>query len=166
MKPFHAYSVLAALVLSLAAPVAGAATRPPVLQPDKLLILSTTDVRGKTGPCGCHIPKGGLARRASFVDSLRLTYGQVLLVDNGGFFPAEDNRRAAPGFMLDVMKTLGVRPSEAISIGDETRDIDAGRKAKLATAGVSWGYTQPQALADKTPDHMLGNVPDVVALLT
>ena len=65
-----------------------------------------------------------------------------------------------------VMKTLGVKPSEAISIGDETRDIDAGRKAKLATAGVSWGYTQPQALADKTPDHMLGNVPDVVALLT
>ncbi|MBI1798612.1 MAG: hypothetical protein HYR73_02875 [Candidatus Eisenbacteria bacterium] len=24
----------------------------PVLQPDKLIILSTTDVKGKTGPCG------------------------------------------------------------------------------------------------------------------
>ena len=34
--------------------LAGAATKTatPVLQPDKLIILSTTDVKGKTSPCG------------------------------------------------------------------------------------------------------------------
>lgn len=33
--------------------LAGAtATKAPVLKPDKLLILSTTDVKGKTSPCG------------------------------------------------------------------------------------------------------------------
>lgn len=29
-----------------------AASRSTVLEPDKLIILSTTDVKGKTGPCG------------------------------------------------------------------------------------------------------------------
>ena len=32
--------------------LAAAATRSAVLEPNKLIILSTTDVKGKTGPCG------------------------------------------------------------------------------------------------------------------
>jgi len=48
-----------ALALALAAP---AHTGTSTLQPDKLIILSTTDMKGKTLPCGCHVPKGGIAR--------------------------------------------------------------------------------------------------------
>jgi len=45
--------VLLAVLLVLAVVLSGAsATRSPVLQPDKLVILSTTDVKGKTSPCG------------------------------------------------------------------------------------------------------------------
>ena len=43
-----AVAVLA--VILLAAGVSRA--KGPVLQPNKLLIISTTDVKGKTGPCG------------------------------------------------------------------------------------------------------------------
>ncbi len=44
-------AVLAALVTM--ALLAGAAARSAkVLEPDKLVILSTTDVKGKTSPCG------------------------------------------------------------------------------------------------------------------
>ena len=32
--------------------LAGAASKHTVLQPDKLIIISTTDVKGKTSPCG------------------------------------------------------------------------------------------------------------------
>ena len=64
-----------------------------------------------------------------------------------------------------VMKTLGVKAADTISIGDETRDVDAGRKARLATAVVAWGYTQPEALAAKGPDHVLREMKDIVALL-
>jgi hypothetical protein len=44
-------AALAALSVLL---LAAAATRAagPVMQPDKLVILSTTDVKGKTSPCG------------------------------------------------------------------------------------------------------------------
>lgn len=44
-------AVVAAVVTWLA--LAGAtASSGPILQPDKLIILSTTDVKGKTSPCG------------------------------------------------------------------------------------------------------------------
>ncbi len=43
-------SVLAIMVWLLLAAAGGKSG--PVLQPDKLVIISTTDVKGKTGPCG------------------------------------------------------------------------------------------------------------------
>jgi hypothetical protein len=42
--------VIAAVCWLLLAGAAG--NRGPVLQPDKLIIISTTDVKGKTSPCG------------------------------------------------------------------------------------------------------------------
>jgi hypothetical protein len=45
--------VLAAAVLAVVSwLLLSAATAPKILQPDKLIILSTTDVKGKTSPCG------------------------------------------------------------------------------------------------------------------
>ncbi len=46
--------ITAAAVLAIAAILALAAATPsgPPKEPDKLIILSTTDVKGKTGPCG------------------------------------------------------------------------------------------------------------------
>jgi phosphoglycolate phosphatase len=64
-----------------------------------------------------------------------------------------------------VLKTLDVAPSETISIGDETRDIDSGRECGLVTGAVCWGYTNPEALAAERPDHMLHDVSDVIAKL-
>ena len=43
-------AVLAVIALTLM--LGAAAKRTTVLQPDKLVILSTTDVKGKTSPCG------------------------------------------------------------------------------------------------------------------
>jgi hypothetical protein len=46
-------AALAALVLvAMLAMQAATAANAPLLQPDKLVILSTTDVKGKTSPCG------------------------------------------------------------------------------------------------------------------
>ncbi len=53
---------------------------------------------------------------------MKTSYGQVMLVDNGGFFPEEDNRRDAAWFLMDAMKTLG---TDAVNVGD--RDLRFGR---------------------------------------
>ena len=105
---------LATLLLASGFVLLSGSAREPILKPDKLVILSTTDVKGKTVPCGCHIPKGGLSRRASYIDSVRTTYGQVLVVDNGGFFPEDEPHRDAAPFMIDAMMTLGI---DAVNVG-------------------------------------------------
>ena len=120
------------------------ASRPAVLQPNKLVILSTTDVKGKTIPCGCHVPKGGLSRRAAFADSLRAAYGQVLLLDNGAFFPEDEVHRDAAWFLMDAMKSLG---TDAVNVSD--KDLLFGR-AFLEQRARKAGLTMVSAnLLDK-----------------
>ena len=113
--------IFASLLLLPALSAAATSSRGAVLQPDKLVILSTSDVKGKTSPCGCHIPKGGLSRRAGFADSIRAQYGQVALVDNGGFFPESDGQQDLAWFIMDVMNRLN---TDAVGIGE--RDLRYG----------------------------------------
>jgi uncharacterized low-complexity protein len=52
MKSLKSRLSAAALLAVIAILVAAAAPSGPAREPDKLIILSTTDVKGKTGPCG------------------------------------------------------------------------------------------------------------------
>ncbi len=124
MKPTVSRLLAAAALATLTVVLSGAtASRDAVLKPDKLVLVSTTDVKGKTSPCGCHIPKGGLSRRAAYLDSLRADYGQVMLVDNGGFFPEDgETHRDVAVFLMDMMKKLNVT---AVNVGE--RDLVYGR---------------------------------------
>ena len=95
-------TALAAFAVAALAAAAIAA----VGEPDKLVILSVSDVMGRVNPCGCDIPTGGLARHAAVHDSARVDHGQVLLVDNGGYFP--DSAKAETAlFMIETMKEMG-----------------------------------------------------------
>jgi hypothetical protein len=106
--------LFAALLGLLVASLLGAAGAP-VRGPGRLVILSTIDVKGRTSHCGCHDPKGGLARRATFVDSVRAADGRVLIVDAGGFFPDLETHRDVAAFLMDAMREIGV---DAVGIGD------------------------------------------------
>jgi len=75
----------------------------------RLLVVTTTDVSGKTSPCGCHTPKGGLARRATFLDSVRAVRRNVVVLDAGGFFPVLDEERETAVYMLGAMARLGTQ---------------------------------------------------------
>ncbi len=105
------------LLTGAAAPRRDAAIR----EPDKVVICSVSDVLGKTGPCGCHIPKGGLARIAGYTDSIRTEFGQMFLVDNGGFFPDDATRQAVVPFLMEAYELLMV---DAVGVGD--RDLRFG----------------------------------------
>ena len=49
------------------------------------------------------------------MDSIKTQYSQVLLVDNGGFFPEDDLHQDAAWFLTDAMKMLG---TDAVGVGD------------------------------------------------
>jgi len=52
MKSSLVRLVAAAVAVAIAAALLGAASPSKVLEPGKLIILSTTDVKGKNEPCG------------------------------------------------------------------------------------------------------------------
>jgi phosphoglycolate phosphatase len=55
---------------------------------------------------------------------------------------------------------IGVEPAATLFVGDDERDIEAGRAAGCKTAAVSYGYIHPQDNprnwgADAVVDHPL-----------
>jgi 2',3'-cyclic-nucleotide 2'-phosphodiesterase (5'-nucleotidase family) len=131
MSPNRA-PALAAATLATVVALAGAVPRAHAA--DAITLCTLNDVKGKTSPCGCHVPKGGLARQAWFVDSLRALGGPLWLVDNGGFSPEEPERRDAAPFLMDALQLLKV---DAVGVGD--RDLRFGYaflRVNAARAGV------------------------------
>jgi phosphoglycolate phosphatase len=57
----------------------------------------------------------------------------------------------APKFRK-VLRASGIPAREALSIGDETRDIDAARETGVRAGAVLWGYANPAAFAHLDPD--------------
>jgi len=54
-----------------------------------------------------------------------------------------------------VIRKAGVRLEEAISVGDEIRDIEAAQRLGLNCAAVTWGYADADALRSYNPDYVL-----------
>lgn len=62
-----------------------------------------------------------------------------------------------------VVRCAGAAPAQAISIGDEVRDIEAARDAGIACAAVMWGYAAPNALRARAPEMIFERMEDVAA---
>ncbi|WP_077037555.1 HAD-IA family hydrolase [Pelomonas sp. KK5] len=45
-----------------------------------------------------------------------------------------------PAPLLEAARRLGVEPARCLYVGDDERDVTAGRAAGMATAAVRWGY--------------------------
>ena len=54
-----------------------------------------------------------------------------------------------------AMKKLQIEPRDVLYIGDEIRDIEAARTAKIDIAAVTWGLNSADALAEKTPNWLI-----------
>jgi phosphoglycolate phosphatase len=63
-----------------------------------------------------------------------------------------------------VLKATRCDPADAIAIGDETRDIEASRKAGVACGAVIWGYAAPSLLKACAPDWMIETPAEIAAL--
>ena len=48
-----------------------------------------------------------------------------------------------PAPVLEACQRAGVHPAEALMLGDDRRDVAAGRAAGSVTAAASWGYLAP-----------------------
>ena len=54
-----------------------------------------------------------------------------------------------------IIKYMDLEKSHVYFVGDEVRDIEAGKKAGIKTIAVSWGYNTKDALAKEHPDFLI-----------
>lgn len=69
-----------------------------------------------------------------------------------------------PEPVLKALSALDASPAEAVFIGDSTHDIEAGRRAGVATAAVSWGPFARETLEAAGPRHWIESPEELLTL--
>jgi phosphoglycolate phosphatase len=64
-----------------------------------------------------------------------------------------------------ILHKSGVEPGDAISIGDEIRDILAAKHAHIASGAVLWGFGSIDALKAHDPDAMFASVSEIAKII-
>ena len=70
-----------------------------------------------------------------------------------------------PAKFRRVLRRARVDATQAIAIGDETRDIEAARATGIACGAVTWGYAAPRALIDRKPDLVFERMEEIADAL-
>jgi phosphoglycolate phosphatase len=60
-----------------------------------------------------------------------------------------------------VLKRARVAGDQALSVGDEVRDIEAAAEARVATGAVTWGYATPAILIAHGPTHLFRSFDEI-----
>ena len=80
-----------------------------------------------------------------------------------GFAPVDSDKA---GLILAAAAHFGVSKEETLMVGDRRFDIEAAKKAGVASLGVRYGFAEPGELEAAGADCIVDNVEDVVKLLT
>ncbi|MBI5722058.1 MAG: phosphoglycolate phosphatase [Burkholderiales bacterium] len=72
-----------------------------------------------------------------------------------------------PAPLLEAARRLGLDPASCVYVGDDKRDVEAGRAAGMRTVAVAWGYLGAGASVTSVHEWSAGHVIHVPAdLLT
>lgn len=74
-------------------------------------------------------------------------------------------RKPDPDPVLHACSLLRVEPQGTIFVGDDLRDIEAGRAAGTRTVAAAWGYLNGGDPHDWRADHVAGSVSELPACL-
>jgi phosphoglycolate phosphatase len=69
--------------------------------------------------------------------------------------------KPAPDLLFLAAERLGVRPADAVMVGDSPLDLGAARAAGMGNAAVTWGFTDAAVLEAQGPDF-LARTPEVL----
>lgn len=77
-----------------------------------------------------------------------------------------ENSKPAPDMLLAACQQLALEPQQVVYVGDDKRDVDAGRAANMRTVAVRYGYNA----ADDNPanwgaDAVIDSISELIALL-
>jgi len=88
--------------------------------------------------------------------------GRAAAVVGGDTLP---KRKPDPDPVLHACALAGVEPAQCVYVGDDPRDIMAGREAGLYTVAAGWGYLDGADPRDWEPDAVSADPRQLAALL-
>jgi len=65
----------------------------------------------------------------------------------------------------NVLKQKQIKTQEVIYVGDETRDIEASKKAQIKVCSVTWGFNSQEALAKENPDFLIHHPQELIEVV-
>ncbi len=63
------------------------------------------------------------------------------------------------------LRSEKIQPEEMVYIGDETRDINAAKKAKIKVIAVTWGFNSREALSEYQPDALVDQPQELIEVI-
>jgi len=85
-------------------------------------------------------------------------------IDAFTFVHSEKNLFGKAKIIKKILKEHALLPSEAVYVGDESRDIDAANEAKLESVAVSWGFNSRKMLAEHKPDCLIDQPEELLTI--
>jgi phosphoglycolate phosphatase len=77
----------------------------------------------------------------------------------------EAARKPDPQGLLSICAALGVRPEEALLIGDSLVDLATAKSARVPSCAVTWGHASKDELQRAGPAHLVESGEALAALL-
>ena len=78
---------------------------------------------------------------------------------------ATEKHKPNPEPALKTLEILGIKPQEAIMVGDSGLDLLCGKQAGCKTAAVRYSLFPEEELAQHQPDYMLDSLLDLLPLV-
>ena len=76
------------------------------------------------------------------------------------------HRKPHPAPVLEAARRAGVSPADCVFVGDDERDVLAGRAAGMLTVAVSWGYVDAgKHFSEWGADHLIDTPAELLQLL-
>ena len=111
-------------------------------------------------------PLGIVTSKASFIARRSLEW-----VGLDRYFPVvigfDETKRHKPDPepVLVALERLGATPDRAVFVGDSPHDVHSGNAAGVVTVAALWGPFDRETLAAARPNHFIGCLPELPALL-
>jgi len=106
---------------------------------------------------GCGLPWGIVTNKAlRFAEPLAAGLGldrRAAVLVGGDSTP---HAKPHPAPLLEAARRLGIAPAGCVYVGDDLRDVTAGRAAGMATLAAGWGYLgEGEAIEDWGADAVI-----------
>lgn len=65
----------------------------------------------------------------------------------------------------NALRQKQLKPQEVIYVGDETRDIEASKKANIKVVAVTWGFNSDEVLSKQKPDFLINHPSELLEVI-